>query len=85
MGNCKLEHHQSCINAIPPIGLEMAIVKTQKQHVGVDIIQSLNAGITTTGVETIVVTNIDVIKKGVLIGSTTKLGNELGGVRQEGI
>jgi hypothetical protein len=58
----------------------MAIVETQKQHVGIEIIQSLDAGITTTRVETVVTTNINVVKRGVLIGSTTKLDSGLSGV-----
>jgi hypothetical protein len=41
----------------------MAIVKTQRQHVGVGVIQSLDVGITTIGVEMVVVPNMDVGKK----------------------
>jgi hypothetical protein len=33
-------------------------------------------GITTIGVEMVVVPNIDVIRRGILIGSTSKLGSE---------
>jgi len=37
-------------------------------------------GITTTKVETFVAPTMDVVKKGILIGSTTQLGSGLGGV-----
>jgi hypothetical protein len=37
-------------------------------------------GITTIGVEMIVAPNMDVVRRGVLIGSTAKLGSGLGGV-----
>jgi hypothetical protein len=59
---------------------KMVIAKTQKQHVGVGVIQSLNVKITTTKVETIVAPSIDVVKRGILIGSATKLNSKLGGV-----
>jgi len=54
------------------------VVETQKQHVGVGFIQSFDACITTTRVETIVAPNIDVIRRGVLIGFAAKLGRKLG-------
>jgi len=59
---------------------EATFVETQKQHVGVGVIQSLDVGITTIGVETVVMPNIDVFKRGVVIGSAAKLGSKLGGV-----
>jgi hypothetical protein len=59
---------------------EVAIVETRKQHAGVRVIQSLDVGITTTRVETIIAPNIYVVRRGVLIGSETKLGSGLGGV-----
>jgi hypothetical protein len=59
---------------------EVAIVETRKQPAEVRVIQSLNAGITTTLMEMVVAPNIDVIRRGILIRSTTKLGNESGGV-----
>ncbi len=37
-------------------------------------------GITTIGVETVVVPNIDIVKRGVLIGSAAKLGSGSSGV-----
>jgi hypothetical protein len=47
----------------------MAVVETRKQHAKVRVIQSLDVGITTIGVEIVVGPNIDVVRKGVLIGS----------------
>jgi hypothetical protein len=44
------------------------------------VTQSLDASVTIIGVETIVTPNIDVVKRGVLIGSVAKLGIGLGGV-----
>jgi hypothetical protein len=58
----------------------VVVVETQKQHAGIRVIQSLDVGITTTGVETIVAPSINVVKKEVLVGSIAKLGSELGGV-----
>jgi hypothetical protein len=60
--------------------LEATVVQTQKQHVGVKVIQSLDASITTTGVETVVASNIDIVKRGILIGYVAKLGSESSGV-----
>ncbi len=80
MGNHKLEQHQSRVNTTSPIVSEVAIVETRKQPAEVRVIQSLNAGITTTLMEMVVAPNIDVIRRGILIRSTTKLGNESGGV-----
>jgi hypothetical protein len=37
-------------------------------------------GITTTRIETFVAPSMDVVKRGVLIGSTTKMGNGLDGI-----
>jgi hypothetical protein len=76
MGNHKLEHRRSHVNTTPPIVLEATVVETHKQHVRVWVIQSLDVGVTTTRVETIIVPNIDVVKRGVLIGSVAKLGSE---------
>ncbi len=80
MGNHIMEHHHFRINTTSPIVLEVTIVETWRQHVGVIVTQSLDVDITTTRVETVVAPTMDVIRKGVLIGSTTKLGNGLGGV-----
>jgi len=80
MGNHKLERHQFQINTTPPIVLEMIIIETQRQHDGIGVIRSLDASITTTRVETVVVPNINVVKRGILIGSTLKLGSRSNGV-----
>jgi hypothetical protein len=39
MGNFKIEHRQFCVSTASPIVLEVAIVKTQKQHAKVRVIQ----------------------------------------------
>jgi hypothetical protein len=59
---------------------EATFTETRKQHARVGVTQSFNASITTTGVETVVAPNIDVIKKGILIRYVAKLGSGLGGV-----
>jgi hypothetical protein len=59
---------------------EATVVETQSQLTKVGVIQSLDVGITTTIVEMIVASNMDVVKKGTLIGSTTKLVSGSGGV-----
>ncbi len=56
------------------------VLETWTQHARIRVIQSLDAGIITIEVETIVVPNIDVVEKGILIGSATKLGSKLSGV-----
>jgi hypothetical protein len=76
MGNQRLEHRRSQVNATPLIALKTTGVETQRQHAGIGITQSFNASITTKGVEMVATPNIDVVKRGVLIGSTTKLGSE---------
>ncbi len=50
----------------------MAVVETRRQPIRVVITQS---HITTIGIGTVVMPNIDVVKRGILIGSTTKLGS----------
>ncbi len=79
MGNHKLEHRRIRVNTTSPIVSEMVVVETRKQ-LRVDIIQSLDASITTIGIETFVMLTMDVVQKGVLIGSVAKLGNGSGGV-----
>jgi hypothetical protein len=59
---------------------KMAIIETHKQHARIGITQSLGVGIITIGVETVVAPNINVVKRGILIISETKLGSGLGGV-----
>jgi hypothetical protein len=49
---------------------ETTIVETQRQHVGIGVTQSLNAKITTIGVNMVLVPNIDVVRRGVLVRST---------------
>jgi hypothetical protein len=56
------------------------IVETRKQRVGIRLTQSFNAGITTIKEETIVEPNIDVVKRGILIGFIAKLGSGSNGV-----
>ncbi len=60
--------------------LEAIVVETSKQHARIRVIQSFDVGITITRVETITTPNIDVVRRGVLIGSTTKLGSGSSGV-----
>ncbi len=59
--------------------LEAVVVETWRQHAGVGVTKLVNVSITTTRVEMIVAPNIDVFKRGVLIGFATKLGSKLGG------
>jgi hypothetical protein len=59
---------------------EAAIVETRKQHVGVGVTQSLNASIKTIREQTCDESNIEVVRRGILIRSTTILGSGLGGV-----
>jgi hypothetical protein len=51
MGNHRMEHHRSRTNTTSPIMSEATIVETRKQPARIGVIQSLNAGITTMGVE----------------------------------
>ncbi len=46
MGNCRLEYRQSHVNIVPPIVSKTAIVE-RKQNVGIGVIQSFDASITT--------------------------------------
>jgi hypothetical protein len=78
--NHKLEHCQTRINTTSLIMLETTIVETWRQHVGIDIIQSLDVGITTTWVGMFVAPTMDVFWRGVLIGFAVKLGSGLGGI-----
>ncbi len=80
MGNRRLEHHWSYINIAPPIVSKAIVLETWTQHARIRVIQSLDACIITIEVETIVVPNIDVVEKGILIGSLAKLGSKLSGV-----
>jgi hypothetical protein len=60
--------------------LEVIVVETLKQHVGVRVTQSFGVGITITRVEMVVALNINVVRREGLIGSTTKLGSGSNGV-----
>jgi hypothetical protein len=59
--------------------LEAVVVETWK-HVKIRVTQSFNAGITTTIVEMVVAFNINVVRRGILIGFVAKLGNRSNGV-----
>ncbi len=65
--------------------LEVAVVQTQRQHVGGGVTQSFNASITTTRVEMVIAPNIDVVKRGIFIRSIAKLGSGSDKSRQEEI
>ncbi len=80
MGNCRMQHCHSDVNTTPPIMSKTTIVQTQKQHARIGVTQSFGAGITTIGMETVVAPNINVVRRGVLIGSATKLGNGSSGI-----
>ncbi len=59
---------------------EVAIVETRKQHVAVGVTQSFDVVITTIRMEIIVVPNLEVVRRGILIGSIANLGSGLDGV-----
>jgi hypothetical protein len=59
---------------------KVVVVETWKEHIRIVVAQSLDVGITTTRVETVVVSNKDVVKRGILIKFTRKLGSESNGV-----
>jgi hypothetical protein len=75
-----MKHHRSLVYTAPPIVSETVVVETHKQHAKVLITKSLGAGITTIGVETVVMPNIDVVIRGILIRFAAKLGSRLSGV-----
>jgi hypothetical protein len=56
------------------------VIEIHKQLVGVEVIQSPNAIITTTRVEMVVAPNTNVVRSGILIGFATNLGHGLGTV-----
>ncbi len=58
----------------------MADAEIQRQPIGIEFTQLLNVVISTIGVEIVVVPNINFVRSGILIGSTTNLGHGLGGV-----
>jgi hypothetical protein len=53
----------------------MTIAKTWRQLVGIVVIESFKVIITTTRVETIVAPNMNVVRRGVVIGFATNLGH----------
>ncbi len=59
---------------------EAVIVETRKQHARIWVIQSFDVGIIITKVETVATPNIDVVGRGLWIGSATKLGSRSCGV-----
>jgi hypothetical protein len=68
------------VNITSPIVSEAIIVNNQRQHHGVIVIQSLDAGIIIIGVEIVVAPNMDFVRRAILLKSTSKLGTGSGGV-----
>jgi hypothetical protein len=58
--------------------LEAVVVETRRQLTGIGVIRSLNAIITTIGVETVIMPT-DVVERRRVIGFATNLGRGLGG------
>ncbi len=83
MGNHKMEHYWPQVNIASLRMLEAVVVETQRQLIGVGVIQSLNAIITTIGVETVIMPT-DVVERGRVIGFATNLGCGLGGFLMKG-
>ncbi len=63
-----MEHCQTQVNTTSPRMSIVAIVKTQKQHVGIEVTQLFNAVIITIRLATVIAPNMDVVKKGMVIG-----------------
>ncbi len=80
MGNYRLEHCRSRVNTIPPIVSKVEVLETRRQHVKIGVTESLDACITTTRVEMVVAPNINVVRKGILIGFIVRLGSGSSGV-----
>jgi hypothetical protein len=59
---------------------KVIVVESWKRHAKVGVTQSFDAGITTIGVEMVVASNINVVRKEVLIGFATKLDSGSCGV-----
>jgi hypothetical protein len=53
---------------------EVTITKIRRQLIEIEFTQSPNVVITTLGVEIVVAPNTNIVRNGVLIGSTTNLG-----------
>jgi hypothetical protein len=60
--------------------LEAIVVENHKQHAGIRVTESFNAGIIIIGMEAVVAPNIDVVRKGILIRYVAKLGSKSNGV-----
>jgi hypothetical protein len=60
--------------------LKVVVIETQRQHARIGVTQSLDVGIPTIGMEMVVAPNMDVVRKGTLIGFATNLGSGLGGI-----
>lgn len=58
--------------------LKAIVTKIWRQPVGIKFTQSLNVVITIAGMETIVAPNMNIVRKGVIIGSTTNLDSGSG-------
>jgi hypothetical protein len=58
----------------------MVVVEAWRQPIRVVVTQSFDANIITIGVEMVVTPTVDVVRKGVLIRSTTKLGSGSSGI-----
>jgi hypothetical protein len=59
---------------------EVVVVETQRQLVGIGVTKSFDVGITIIGVEMVVRPNMDVVRRGILIGFVAKLGSGSNGV-----
>ncbi len=75
MGNHKMGHCQTRVNSTSLRMSKVVIVEIRKQPIGIEVTQPLNVVIPTIGVETIVAPNINFVRGGVLIGSTSNLGH----------
>jgi hypothetical protein len=59
---------------------EVVVIKTQRQPTRVVVTQSFDVSIKTIRVEMIITPTMDVVRRGIIIGSTTKLCSGSGGV-----
>jgi hypothetical protein len=74
-----MEHCQIKINTISPRVSKSTVVETYKQPAGIEVTQSLNVVITTIGVDMVVKPNMNVVRRGIFIGSIVNLDHGLGG------
>ncbi len=74
-----MEQCRTQVNATSPRMLEAAIVKTQKQPTRIKVTQSFNAIIISIRVETVIAPNMDVVKKGMVIGFVLNVSRGLNG------